>query len=84
MCLMRDMIKSPSKLTKENLAKVNLNYRAPPHQSHIVIKQNMIILQEPLGSGSDSFRRLRVVPPLLRIALFICFRANPIVGHLNA
>ena len=84
MCLIRDMIKSPSKLTKANLAEVTFNYRASLRQSHMVVEQYMLILQEPLGSGPDSFCRLRVVLPLLRNALFICFHANPSDGHLNA
>ena len=44
----------------------------------------MIDLQESIGSNSDSFYKLRLVPPLLRNVLFIYFRANPIGGHLNA
>ena len=43
MSLIRDMIKSLSKLKTANLAEVNFNYRAPLRQSHMVIEQNMII-----------------------------------------
>ena len=69
-----------SKVTRENLLKVNYNYRGPLR----VIENNMIVLHEPLGLGSDCYTKLQIVPLSFWNALFICFHASHIGGHLNA
>ena len=84
MALLVEMINMPSKITKKNLLRVNHNFRGPLRQSLIVIESDMLVLREPHGSGSSDYTKLRIVPPSLRNALFICFHANPIGGHLNA
>ena len=83
-CYLRDMIISLSNINQANLAKVNFNYRGPLRNVYLVLENKVIVLSEPIGSNSDSFCKLRVVPPLLHNALFVCFHANPIGGHLNA
>ena len=77
------MINMPLNMTKDNLLKVSYNYRGPLRQSRMVAENDMTVLCEPLGSGSDCYTKLRIVLPSLRNALFIYFHANPIGGHLN-
>jgi hypothetical protein len=43
----------------------------------------MLIFREPLGDGSTSFCKLRIVPESLKNIIFIVFHANPIGGHFN-
>ena len=45
-----NMISNPNKVKKENIAKVDSNFRALLHQSQLMIKNDMSILREPLGS----------------------------------
>ena len=84
MCLVPDMIISPSTINQANLAKINFNYRSSLRNLHLVLEKNMIVLQEYIGSDSDSICKLFVLPYLLHNALFVCFHSNPIGGHLNA
>ena len=58
MSLIRDMINMSSNVTKVNLLKVNYNYRGPLRQSLMVIENNMIVICEPLGWGSNCYTKL--------------------------
>ena len=58
MCHLREMIISPSTITKAKLAKVDFNYRGPLRNSHLVVENEGIVLKEPIGSNSDSFCKL--------------------------
>ena len=64
MCLLRKMITVLVNVIKENLLKDDSNYHGPLRQSHIVIENDMIVLHEPLGSGSDSSTNFRITPAL--------------------
>ena len=75
MCHLLEMIISPSMITQANLAQVNFNYRGPLRNLHLMLENKVIVLREPIGSNSDSFCKLHVVPPLLRNGLFVCFHA---------
>ncbi|KAL7503778.1 hypothetical protein ACHAXN_001520 [Cyclotella atomus] len=77
------MINNPSLINNENLTKVHHTLRMPLCNNLLVIENDMIILREPLGGGSDSYCKLRLVPSSLRNAIFVAFHANPIGGHLN-
>ena len=74
----------PSKVTQKNLQEVNCNYRGPLRQSLMVIESGMLVHCEPLGLCSDCFTKLRIVPPSLRTAIFVCFHTYLNRGHLNA
>jgi hypothetical protein len=79
------LIKNPSLVKKESLLKVNPCYRTPLRTSRIVMENDMIILQEPIGNNhSASYVKLRLVPQSLREILFIAFHANPIGGHFSS
>eukprot|EP00956_Cyclotella_meneghiniana_P037713 scaffold143282_cov76-Cyclotella_meneghiniana.AAC.4 len=81
--LIMDMIANPSLITKTNLAQIHSSLRMPVRQQLLVIEQGMIIYQEPLGYGSTTYCKLRLVPSSLRNIVFIAFHANPIGGHLS-
>ena len=81
--LIKDMIQNPSLVRKENLQHVHHRLRMPLRQSLLVLENDMIIYREPLGDGSDSYCKLRLVPSKLRHILFVAFHANPLGGHLN-
>ena len=81
--LIRDCIKNPSLVMKENLKKVHHTYRMPLRQSLFIIEDDMLVYREPLGQGSDSYVKLRLVPSSLRNLLFIAYHANPIGGHFH-
>ena len=83
LCAVRDLALNPSKITNKALANVNHNYRGPLRQSLIVVKNEMLILCEPLR-GTSSFTRLQLVPSELMNIVFIAFHTNLIGGHLNA
>jgi hypothetical protein len=55
----------------------------PLRESLLVIENDMVILREPIGEGSSSYCRLRLVPESLRTIVFVAFHANPIGGHMN-
>jgi hypothetical protein len=82
-CLIRKMINNPSLVVNKNLSKVHHTLRMPLRNNLLQLENDMIILCEPLGGGSDSYCKLRLVPPSLRNAIFVAFHANPIGGHLN-
>ena len=69
MCLLREMSTMSSKVIKDNLLKVNSNYRGLLCQFLMVIENDMIALCEPLGSGSDCHTKLKIVPPSPRYGL---------------
>ncbi len=83
-CLtIQDLALNPGKNCKAILLGVHYAYCQPLHQSHIMIKDKMLILREPIH-GSTSYTHLQIVPTELRNILFIAFHSNPIGGHLNA
>jgi hypothetical protein len=77
------LISNPALVVNENLAKVHHTLRMPLRRRLLTVENDMIIYREPLGGGSDSFCKLRLVPRSLRDIVFIAFHANPIGGHLN-
>ena len=81
--LIKDMIQNPSLVRNEQLQHIHHRLRMPLRQSLLVIENDMIIYREPIGDGSDSYCKLRLVPSSLRHILFVAFHANPIGGHLN-
>jgi hypothetical protein len=83
MCTIRDLITNPSKISNTTLNTVNYNYQAALCQSFIVIEDGMLILREPVHSGS-SFTRLQLVPKEFYSIIFVAFHSNAIGGHLNA
>jgi hypothetical protein len=83
LCAVRELGLNPSLISNETLLKVNHNFRGPLRHSLISVEDDMLIFREPI-SGSDSYRRLTLVPRGLYNILFIAFHANPIGGHLNA
>jgi hypothetical protein len=81
--LFLDLIRDPSLITPTTLKSVHHSLRMPLRESLLVIENDMIILREPIGDGSSSYCRLRLVPESLRTILFVAFHASPIGGHLN-
>ncbi len=79
----RDLVLNRGKICKTLLLEVHYAYRQPLRQSHIVIKDEILILREPI-QGSTSYMRLKIVPKELRNIQFIAFHSNPIGGHLDA
>jgi hypothetical protein len=77
------MVLDPSSILKETLKNVHYAYRHHLQQSHIVVKDEMLILREPICS-STSYVCLQIVPEELRDILFVAFYSNPIGGHVNA
>ena len=78
----RQMVLSPSMITKENLRAVNYNYRHALRNSLISIEDGLLIYREPIVGGT-SYTRLIIVPSSLRNIIFIAFHSNPAGGHLN-
>ena len=74
---------TPLKISNTTLSTVNYNNRAALHQSFIVIEDDMLILREPVRSGS-SFTRLQLVPKEFYNIIFVAFHSNAIGEHLNA
>ena len=81
--LIMDMIANPSLVTKANLSQIHSSFRMPLRQQLLVMEQGMIIYREPLGFGSTTYCKLRLVPSSLQNIVFIAFHANPIGGHLS-
>jgi hypothetical protein len=77
------MITNPSRINNESLQKIHSSSRMPLRESLLVLENDMIVLREPIGDGSSSYCKLRLVPESLRGVIFIAFHANPIGGHLN-
>lgn len=82
--LIMELIANPGRIKNDTLKSIHASFRMPLRQSLLVVEDDMLIYREPLGDGSDSFCRLRVVPQPLQHILFVAFHANPIGGHLNA
>jgi hypothetical protein len=81
--LIRQLVLNPSEIYKATLLKLDSNYRMPIRESLIVLENDMLIYRTPLGDGSSSYCKLRIVPKPLQNIVFIAFHANPIGGHLN-
>ncbi len=62
---------------------VNYNYRAALHQLQIVIKDEMLIFNEPIQGGS-LYTPLQLIPAEFYNIIFVEFHSNAIGGHLNA
>ncbi len=62
---------------------VNYNYQAALCQSQIVIKDEMLIFNEPIQGGSSSTCLQLVLVEFYNI-IFVAFHSNAIGGHLNA
>ncbi len=77
------MVLDPSSIRKETLKDIHYAYHHHLQQSHIMIKDKMLILREPIR-GSTSYVCLQIVPEELRNIFFVAFHSNPIGGHLNA
>lgn len=78
----RQMVLSPSMITKENLKAINYNYRHAVRNSLISIEDGLLIYREPIVGGV-SYTRLTIVPSSLRNIIFVAFHTNPAGGHLN-
>jgi hypothetical protein len=76
------MVLDPSSIHKETLKKVLYAYPHHLRQSHIVVEDDMLILQEPIR-GSTSYILLQIIPDKLHNILIVAFHSNPIGGHLN-
>jgi hypothetical protein len=72
------LVSNPGLITNESLQKVHHSLRMPLRQQLIVLENDMLIYREPLGDGSTSFCKLRLVPESLRNIIFVAFHANPI------
>ncbi len=70
MSAVRELVLNPSLICNQSLSKVNHNYRLPLRQSLILVKDDMLILKEPIG-GTSSYRRLQLVPRELFNVLFV-------------
>jgi hypothetical protein len=79
----RNLVLNPSLICNQSLSKVNHNYCRPLRQSLISVKDDMLILKEPIGRMS-SYTRLQLVPRELFNVLFVAFHTNVMGGHLNA
>jgi hypothetical protein len=79
----RKLVLNPSLICNQSLLKVNQNYCRPLRQSLISVKDDMLILKEPIG-GMSSYTRLQLVPRELFNVLFVAFHTNAMGGHLNA
>jgi hypothetical protein len=77
------LVINPGLINNESLQKVHHSLRMPLRRRLIVIENDMLIFREPLGDGSTSFCKLRIVPESLKNIIFIVFHANPIGGHFN-
>ncbi len=78
-----ELVLNPSLICNQSLLKVNHNNRRPLRQSLISVKDDMLILKEPIG-GTSSYTRLQLVPQELFNVLFVAFHTNAMGGHLNA
>jgi len=83
MSAIKSIVQNPATATKENLMKVDANYRSPLRNSMIVLENNSLVLREQIGLRPSSYVKLRIVPPKLREIIFIAFHANPVGGHFN-
>jgi hypothetical protein len=53
LCVVQNLALNPSKITNQTLSKVNHNYRTPLCHSLISVKDNMLILREPISEMSS-------------------------------
>jgi hypothetical protein len=77
------IVQNPATATKENLLKVDSNYRSPLRNSLIVLEHGFLILRKQIEMKLSSYVKLGIVPPKLREIIFIAFHANPVGGHFN-
>lgn len=77
------LIKNPGLITNEILQKLHHSLRMPLRHQLLILENDMIVYREPLGDGSNSYCKLRLVPESLKNAIFVAFHANPIGGHFN-
>lgn len=66
--LIKDMITNPSRINNESLQKIHSSFRMPLWESLLVLENDMIVLREPIGDGSSSYCKLRLVPPTATFA----------------
>jgi hypothetical protein len=83
MSTIHNLVCNPSKINSTTLNTVNYNYWAALHQLQIVIKDEMLIFNEPIQGGS-SYTCLQLVPAEFYNIIFVAFHSNAIGGHLNA
>jgi hypothetical protein len=82
LCVIRELILNPSKISNESLSKVNHNFCGALRKFLICIENKMLILKEPIAR-SDSYTRLRLVPRVLYNTIFVAFHANSYWGSLE-
>ena len=80
--LMITMLKDPSTLTNENIAKVHFIYRAQLRQALITLEDGKLIFNEPTVIQSRSIK-LIIVPIDLRKHVLHCFHTNPLGSHFG-
>jgi hypothetical protein len=83
MSTFHDLVTNPSKINNMTLNTVNYNYRVSLSQSQTLIKNNMLILGEPVHGGF-SYTHLQLVPAEFYNISFEAFHSNAIGRHLNA
>jgi hypothetical protein len=81
--LIMRLVKNPGLVSKDTLSQLHHTLRSPIRQGLIIIEHDMLVYREPLGEGSSSFCKLRLVPESLKQLIFVAFHANPIGGHFN-
>ena len=82
MCALTTLILNPALINNQSLAKINHNYHGAIRNSYICIKDEMLIVKEPIG-GSSSYTQLQIFPHEFYNVTFVEFHTNPIGGHLN-
>jgi hypothetical protein len=79
-----NFVQNPGMITNAALmaSGINFNFRNALQQSHIALKNGILIYHKPIV-GSESYARLQLVPSEFHNILFVAFHSNPIGGHFS-